>query len=874
MKYLNRQITVVTALALVLVMLAPCPSLGQGIKKKQLTGEDYGLWGKLKTLSLSGNGQWVEYEVSYPSGNDTLFVKNTKLPTLYSLPGTRNGFFVDSNRYAFLTKGGVEIIVLNTGQRIFRDDIQECQAVSNGRYLLATTSENGSSCLKLYDTDGRQLQKFCNVGCYALNNAKDALLYTNNNNWSYAISIVGLDKNSKKTEIISNRPAPFSKLAWSNDGKAVAFQSIPDDTKVNPGRVYLYETGNGRLHSLSDSDAKIFPTGQRLSADNALHLRISDDHKRVFFGAEDNVVVVPVLEEDLVEIWKHNDTILYPTQLEIKRYPRAESHLAVWNVDFNNAFLIGKGQYRWAVLAGNARYVISSGEATDFRDLKYYQDTDYYITDAVTGKTSLLFAGHPGTNATFSLSPDGRYFAYLKDGNWWAYDTKAKKHINISGKLGSHWDTSLSNPGYSVFSFGIAGWDHDGKILINDEHDIWRVSPDGTGGNRITNGKEALLTYRLAASESPGFNPLPYATSSSNVIDLRNGKYLSSYNTQTGVSGYARLEKGKITPLSSAGFNAGNFFICKNPEMILYEKQGYDLPPRIVAYDVKRKDAKVIAESNTHHRNFEWGRSEILSYCVGPDSLKGVLIYPAGYVAGEKYPMITYIYERLLHRAQEYVNPSHHDIIGFNIANLSAQGYFILLPNIRYRSGHSGQSALECVTAAVEKVVQSGRIDPAKMGIIGHSFGGYETNYIVAHSKLFAAAISGAGIADPIYGHLSYGEGTTEMDYWRYEDQQFRIGKGFFEAPDLYIENSALFSAATITTPLLIWSGKKDPVVNPDQSFILYAAMRRLKKKCILLLYPEEVHALAMKKNQADLTLRTESWFGHYLKGIKADWIE
>lgn len=205
---------------------------------------------------------------------------------------------------------------------------------------------------------------------------------------------------------------------------------------------------------------------------------------------------------------------------------------------------------------------------------------------------------------------------------------------------------------------------------------------------------------------------------------------------------------------------------------------------------------------------------------------------------------------------------------------LSAKGYFILLPDIRYKPGHTGQSALECVSAAVDRVVQMGMVDPGGIGITGHSFGGYETNYIIAHSKLFSAAVSGAGITDPIYSYLSYGEGTMEIDYWRYEDQQFRLGKGFFEAPEVYIENSPLFGAANITAPLLTWTGKNDPVVSPDQSFIMYTAMRRLKKKNILLQYPDDVHSLANKSNQADLTVRVESWFDHYLKGIKADWIE
>lgn len=870
----NRLIKMTAVVVLILDGLVPCPVLGQGIQKKQLTEEDYGLWGSLRTFAVSDNGLWVSYKISYPSGNDTLFVKSTRSTAVYSLPKTPNGFFVGNGRYAFLAKGQVEIIALDSGIKTFIREVQDCQPVNSGRYLLATASDNGNTCLNLYDLDGRLLQRFCNIAGYALNNAKDALLYTQYENQSHAISIARLNKKSMKTSMISNSRTPFSKLAWSKDDKAVAFQSLAAERSVDPGHVYLYDIGAKKLHSLSDKNAKTFPDGQRLSSDNALHLRISDDHKRVFFGAEDNAALAPVREEDLVEIWKHNDTILYPVQRQVKRYPRAESHLAAWNVDSNSAVIIGRGQFRWALLAGNARYVISSGNATDFRDLRYYQHTDYYITDAVTGATSLVLASHPGPDATFSLSPDGRYLTYLKDGNWWTYDTQAKKHTNTTVMLYSQWDTSRSKPGYSVFSFGITGWDHDGNILINDEHDIWSVSPNGAGGKRITRGKEAQLSYRLAAKEGAGFNPLAYSSSSSRLLDLRKGIYLSWYNTQNGVSGYTRLEKGKIIPLSSGRFNAGNLLTCQNPGIVLYEQQGYDLPPRIVAYDIKQKASKVIVESNTHHRNFKWGRSEIISYNVGTDSLKGVLIYPAGYMAGEKYPMITYIYERLLHRAQEYVNPSPYDVMGFNITNLSAKGYFILLPDIRYRPGHTGQSALECVTAAVEKVVRGGRVDPGKIGIIGHSFGGFETNYIIAHSKLFAAAISGAGISDPIYAYLSYGEGTTEIDYWRYEDQQFRIGKGFFEAPELYIENSPLFSAADITTPLLIWSGKKDPVVNPDQSFIMYAAMRRLKKKSILLLYPDEVHALALKKNQADLTMRTESWFGHYLRGMKADWIE
>src|SRR5687768_7987234 len=123
----NRLIMVTAVWVVILVGLVPCPIVGQGIQKKQLTEEDYGLWGSLRTFAVSDNGLWVSYKISYPSGNDTLFVKSTRSTAIYSLPKTPNGFFAGNSRYAFLTKGQVEIIALDSGIRTFIKDIQDCQ---------------------------------------------------------------------------------------------------------------------------------------------------------------------------------------------------------------------------------------------------------------------------------------------------------------------------------------------------------------------------------------------------------------------------------------------------------------------------------------------------------------------------------------------------------------------------------------------------------------------------------------------------------------------------------------------------------------------------------------------------------------------------
>jgi dipeptidyl aminopeptidase/acylaminoacyl peptidase len=158
--------------------------------------------------------------------------------------------------------------------------------------------------------------------------------------------------------------------------------------------------------------------------------------------------------------------------------------------------------------------------------------------------------------------------------------------------------------------------------------------------------------------------------------------------------------------------------------------------------------------------------------------------------------------------------------------------------------------------------------------LAGHSFGGYETNYILTRTDIFAAAVSGASIADPISSYLSYSPSTGLMDYWRYEDHQFRIGKPLYEDTAKYLSNSPVLHAANISTPLLTWAGKDDPIVRPAQSLQMYAALRRLGRRHVMLLYPGEGHTLNNKENQADLTTRIQDWFNHFLKDEPAQWID
>jgi dipeptidyl aminopeptidase/acylaminoacyl peptidase len=174
----------------------------------------------------------------------------------------------------------------------------------------------------------------------------------------------------------------------------------------------------------------------------------------------------------------------------------------------------------------------------------------------------------------------------------------------------------------------------------------------------------------------------------------------------------------------------------------------------------------------------------------------------------------------------------------------------------------------------VQKLIDMGIADPARIGIHGHSWSGYQAAHIITQTNLFAAAIVGAPVANmtSAYNGIRWGTGLARQ--FQYEQQQSRIGRTMWEARDLYIENSPVFFADRIKTPTLIMFGDEDDAVPWYQGIELYLAMRRLDKDVIFLQYHGEPHHPQRYANKMDYTIRMKEYFDHYLKGLPAaEWI-
>ncbi|KPZ67509.1 Prolyl tripeptidyl peptidase precursor [Shewanella sp. P1-14-1] len=251
----------------------------------------------------------------------------------------------------------------------------------------------------------------------------------------------------------------------------------------------------------------------------------------------------------------------------------------------------------------------------------------------------------------------------------------------------------------------------------------------------------------------------------------------------------------------------------------------------------------------------------------------GVLIKPTNYQEGKQYPVMVYFYRFMSDRLHSFPHMAinHRP----NFAWYADNGYAIFLPDIRFEVGYPGASAVKGLTSGVQKLIDMGIADPDAVGIQGHSWGGYQTAFAVTQTNIFKAAVTGAPVSNmtSAYSGIRHGSGLARQ--FQYETGQSRIGESLFNSPQKYIENSPVFYAERIQTPMMIMFGDKDDAVPWEQGVELYLAMRRTGKDVVFLQYEDEPHHLKKYPNKLDYTIRMKQYFDHYLKGAKApEWLE
>ncbi|GAA6765741.1 hypothetical protein AAFH68_16790 [Flavobacterium sp. CGRL1] len=567
-----------------------------------------------------------------------------------------------------------------------------------------------------------------------------------------------------------------------------------------------------------------------------------------------------------VQIWNTADKYIYPTAMEIQDWNIIDKQ-ALWEPQTGRFFQFTDNRLPHGAAAGIKNYALTLNPQDYEPQSKSRGDSDIYITDLNTGSRKLLLKKHPSSAGNLLASPGGKYISYFKGGSWYVYDIFKESHTRINSKIPYPVASSIEEDE----SFGNPGWTAlDEYLLLYDQYDIWRVLPDGSDAIRLTKGREKGIVYRIIPQSSSQQKYIESWTYTNGLFNLKEGLVLKARSVDHFYNGIFLWDlKTGLTEICYTNKRISTILRSKN-NVFAWTQEDADLPWQIIAKEPGAKET-IILQSNLQQEKFMWTKREIVEYQNHKgETLKGILYYPASYEKTKRYPMVVNIYEKQSNQAHYYHVPTLYNTDGFNLTNLTSKGYFVLLPDITYEIGNVGLSAVDCVETAVKAVLKQHDIDEKKIGLIGHSFGGFETFFIITQSRLFACAVAGAGTANFLSSYLAVSPNFGIPNFFKMEHGQARMKGSPYQNMDEYLKNSPVIHAANVTTPLLSWTGLQDTQVLPTQSFEFYMALRRLGKTHIMLAYPNEGHDITEKENAIDLTRRIEAWLDYYLKDAKA----
>jgi len=320
--------------------------------------------------------------------------------------------------------------------------------------------------------------------------------------------------------------------------------------------------------------------------------------------------------------------------------------------------------------------------------------------------------------------------------------------------------------------------------------------------------------------------------------------------------------------------DVGGLQKARDADVTVFTEATFAEFPDLWVSDTKFTNPQKVSNANPQQADYIWGKAENIKYINGDGKvLTARLIKPENFDPSKKYPMMVYIYEELSNGLHQYSAPNVGTSI--NITRYVSNGYVVLEPDIVYETGYPGPSAMKCVIPAINTVVAQGYIDPKRIGIQGHSWGGYQITYMITQTDIFRAVEAGASVSNMIsaYGGIRWGTGMVRE--FQYEKTQSRIGSTPWDAPLQFIENSPIFWIERIHTPYLTIHNDADDAVPWYQGIEFNTAMRRLGKEAYMFSFNGEPHGLRNRDNMKYWTVHMDEFFDHYLLGKpRPEWMD
>jgi dienelactone hydrolase len=565
---------------------------------------------------------------------------------------------------------------------------------------------------------------------------------------------------------------------------------------------------------------------------------------------------------DLV-IWHWNDSRLQSEQQKTESRDRVVRYLCAYHLKDGKFVRLADDAVRSVSVTPKDRYAIGMESRPYERSgsLDGKRLTDFYVIDVRTGERHVALKAARYYQGT---SPDGNKFLYYEDGQFLVYDIPTKKSRVITKDVPTSFINTEDDHPVDRPPTRALGWTKDSSaVLLSDNWDVWKVPvAEGTAVNLTQNGKKDGIRYQMRVILDP----------EEKGADLTQPQVFTMYGEWTKKSGFLRLDpKSGPTALCWDDATFGRLAKAREADVYLFTRETVSAYPEYYSADASLKNPRRLTTANPDQDKFKFcSGSMLVDYeSAKGDKLQGALFLPADYEKGKKYPTVVYIYERLSQDKNRYLMPRLTGG-GFNASLYTSNGYAVFMPDIRYKLNDPGMSAVWCVMPALEAAINTGVVDRDRVGLHGHSWGGYQTAFLITQTPAFKAAVAGAPLTDLIsmYSSIYWNVGIANQPI--FESSQGRFTSGYWDQPEAYIRNSPVFHAKKVVTPLILLHNDKDGAVDFNQGIEYFNTLRRLDKPVVMLQYKGENHGLAKEANQKDYTVRMREFFDHHLQGKPA----
>ena len=456
---------------------------------------------------------------------------------------------------------------------------------------------------------------------------------------------------------------------------------------------------------------------------------------------------------------------------------------------------------------------------------------------------------------TVSCSPDSRYVAWttggegdkLASGNTYVVDVETGIVRNLTENL----DVDLGR------EYQPPLWTAEGDALLCIANgDVWKVPlNDGVIQNLTENFEFAV---RDVFYPSEGYTPLTV----DNAITIRasHSFYRRFYRLSLTDDTITLLHEDEHRNVHAGRFRQD---VAEATGEFVYVVESNQEPQNIWMSDTAFGSPRQITDTNPHLQSIDLGTGKLIEWTLEDgQTVRGILVLPPEASEQAPAPMIVSVYAGGMHSSRINTFAFGENVGGAYPGMFVSRGYALFLPDFPVPEIEPYKQFSNVLLPGIDAAIATKKVDAERMGVIGHSFGGYTVNVLITQTTRFKAAVASASIGNLISGYLNSGLGTG----W-YEAGQGGMGGPLWEFPQRYIDGSPVFHLDKVETPLLLIHGDQD-FIPFEQAQEMFIGLAHLEKEVVLLKYKEADHWPGFWSNEKldDYWERVLNWFDEYLK--------